>query len=521
MSYEKTYPNRINWEDYPSTSTPLSAENLNKMDKGTFDQDVAISAISSRLDNLTYRISKLEDPFVCYGFHISGSESDPSLKVTYLEDAVGMTPAHMNFNTGVFDYGSWENAFFMPKPCMLKRDGTVDYYLNPNDYTKKADGTASDVANTNYLGNAMMEWGQNGKKIWLKIVPDDVDDTSASVYISDKQIDDDFHDYSFHNSQGVSVDHFYTSIYNVKKVSVTGYSNAYRSMSGLNPDSNYDSFSKSITTCRANNNDSSTVMWDCVNYSDYLLITMLLILMGKSTDSSVIFGRGITLRIGSGYPALTQYTTGVHNTKGLFYGTASEYYYIATDSPTTYWENAVKVFGMENWWGYSRYWLLGLNCVCTYEDSGVTAISPTTADIVCKLTYGTEDGSTATDFNDTGENYAQGISISDPSALRSSGEIYQMRFTNKLMFPSRTQYKNMADVYNEYYADFATAHMMNGRTTQGVQYRGECYFSITPSSMYEDLNDYRSAGMFNIGARMGADGGAIMPRLACRPLAST
>ena len=29
------------------------------------------------------------------------------------------------------------------------------YYLNPDDYTKKADGTASDVSNANFAGNAM------------------------------------------------------------------------------------------------------------------------------------------------------------------------------------------------------------------------------------------------------------------------------------------------------------------------------------------------------------------------------
>lgn len=46
----------------------------------------------------------------------------------------------------------------MPRPCMLKSDGTVDYYLDPDDYTKKEDGeTPSDIANVNYNGNAMME----------------------------------------------------------------------------------------------------------------------------------------------------------------------------------------------------------------------------------------------------------------------------------------------------------------------------------------------------------------------------
>ena len=118
-----------------------------------------------------------------YGFHINGSESNPDSMVTYIEDAVGMIPAYMDFSAGTFNYGSWQNAFFMPKPCMVKYDGTVDYYLNPNDYTKKADGTASDIANTAYEGNAMMEWGQNGKKIYLCVKPSS-DGKSADVYIA-------------------------------------------------------------------------------------------------------------------------------------------------------------------------------------------------------------------------------------------------------------------------------------------------------------------------------------------------
>ena len=102
-----------------------------------------------------------------FGFHIDPTESDPEDAVTYVADAVGMTPAKMDYTNSRFDYGSWGNAFFMPRPCMLKYDGTVDYYLDPNDYTKKYGGsTASDVATDSYGGNAMMEWGQNGKKIW-------------------------------------------------------------------------------------------------------------------------------------------------------------------------------------------------------------------------------------------------------------------------------------------------------------------------------------------------------------------
>ena len=141
-----------------------------------------------------------------YGFHVNGGNSDPDTAVVYMRDAVGMTPAKMDFANDVFDYGSWADAFFMPRPCMVKYNGEVDYYLDPDDYTKKEDGTASDVANDAYPGNAMMEW----PLIWWKVVPDS-DTKSASVYIADHKADDDFHAWSNINNKGVLVPHFYTT----------------------------------------------------------------------------------------------------------------------------------------------------------------------------------------------------------------------------------------------------------------------------------------------------------------------
>lgn len=47
-------------------------------------------------------------------------------------DAVGMTPAGMNFAGGGFDYGDWGDIWFVKKnrPVMVRTDGTVDYELN-------------------------------------------------------------------------------------------------------------------------------------------------------------------------------------------------------------------------------------------------------------------------------------------------------------------------------------------------------------------------------------------------------
>ena len=321
---------------------------------------------------------------IVYGFHIDSGETDPEDCVTYLRDAVGMTPAKMDFTSGVFNYGSWFDAFFMPKPCMLKYDGTVDYYLDHGNYAKKEDGTASDIATTSYGGNAMMEWGQNGRKIWYKIVPDTGDVTSASVYVADYQADPDFVCWSFVNNQGDLVDHFYTPIYNGTLVN-NGTNDVLRSLSGM-AWSTYGCKSKNATQERtaARHNNDSLAIWDTEVYCDIVLINILLILISKSLDSQTAFGKGL---IDSGNETVNNgFTTGVHNAKGLFFGTSS-------GTASTY-TNAVKVFGMENWWGFQ--WR---------RFGGLVNVSGTTK---YKMTRGTQDGSSAADYvvSTTGSDYS-------------------------------------------------------------------------------------------------------------------
>jgi hypothetical protein len=41
---------RINFKDYPDTSTPITAQNLNKIDKGMYDLDQAMDDLSESVD---------------------------------------------------------------------------------------------------------------------------------------------------------------------------------------------------------------------------------------------------------------------------------------------------------------------------------------------------------------------------------------------------------------------------------------------------------------------------------------
>lgn len=401
---------------------------------------------------------------VVYGFHVNGAESDPAAMVTYLKDAVGMTPAKMNFTDDYFDYGSWKDAFFMPRPCMLKYDGAVDYYLDPDDYTKKADGTASDVADTSYGGNAMMEWGQNGKKIWLKVVPD-VDTKSGTVYIADHQVDSTFHAWSFINNQGILVDHFYTPIYNGAKVD-----SKLRSISGL--DYNYlttaMTAAQEVTAAKANN-PGSDVLWNTEVYADIMLINFLLILIGKNMDTASVFGEG---RRSQASAATSVLATGTMDTKGMFWGSNTTAY-------------GVKVFGMENWWGnqWRRY-------AGHINASGAEKV---------KLTYTTKDGSAATSYNTDGTDYlATGVAGHTGT---SGGYCNEMRFTPYGMTPVAA-----SGTSSTYYCDGLWFN--DGQTDYALR-GGACSNGAGVGAFCCSLDDAATAPYWAFGAAV-----------SCKPLAA-
>lgn len=228
--------------------------------------------------------------------------------------------------------------------------------------TAKEGGTTnSDIANVDYDGNAMMEF----PKIYMRVVPDSDDTTSASIYISNKKLDG-YTEWNYYSDNGTVKDHFYVSIYNGSKDS----NGKMRSLSG-------QSVSKSLT--RSAELDAIKLNgsgWYSHVYSDRNLINYLLILISKSLNSQAAFGPGIT---SSGEDGFNSYVTGSDlNDKGLFYG------YNDSTKP-------IKVFGIENWWGLQLDATAGLLLV--------------NGDIKYKFTPGTQDGSTAASYNLTGEGY--------------------------------------------------------------------------------------------------------------------
>lgn len=308
---------------------------------------------------------------IIYGMHVDGTKSNPAEAVTYIAgcDNENFTPAGMNFDTDTFSYGSWENAFFIPRPCMLKYDGTVDYYLDPNNYTKREDGvTNSDVYDTSYEGNAMMEWGRNGKKIWYKVVPDPSNVRIADVYISDECVDNGYNAWSFIGHDYQMKDHFYTAIYNG-----TNVSNKLRSLSA-GTIMNNTTQTQEETYAKANGDG-----WNIDMYCDRVLINLLLMLMGKTLAPKEVFGLG-NRNGGSSAAGFT--SIGSMNTKGLFWGKK-----VSSSSDTS----GVKVFGMENWWG----------CIWRRTAGLINA----SGRAKYKMCYGVSDGTNTSDYNANGAGY--------------------------------------------------------------------------------------------------------------------
>ena len=295
-----------------------------------------------------------------YGYDLTVATNNAATRVAYPSevDNTSYTPASMNFTTGVFNYGGWPSTAgskFMPKPCMLNYNGTVAYYLNPNDYTKKVDGTASDIANTSFGGNAMMEW----PKIYTK------HEFVNGVYkfrCCDIKLDSSYDCWCNYDRNYKEIEHFYTRIYvgsncNIRLRSISGQSNYVSNTA-----------TAELSLARANGDG-----WCTEVLVDRLLIQDLLVLMAKSTDTQTAYGTG---RSTSGNTsAIGQ---GTMNTSGLFWGSNDQ-------------ASGVKVFGMENWWGNLWRRTAGwINANGTHK---------------VKLTQGTHDGSTATDYNLDGAGY--------------------------------------------------------------------------------------------------------------------
>lgn len=95
------------------------------------------------------------EPRSYYGFIEHNAVKSPSQRIEYIGINKDYTPIQINMGGG-YDLHSWLlfPTILANKPYMVHSNGMPDYRLDENDYTKKEDGTASDVSNTSYDGGA-------------------------------------------------------------------------------------------------------------------------------------------------------------------------------------------------------------------------------------------------------------------------------------------------------------------------------------------------------------------------------
>ena len=342
----------------------------------------------------------------------------------------------------------------------------------------------SDITNLNYNGNAMMEW----PLIFWKYEPGNIDG-EGNFYVSNRKIDNTYNCWCNYNSKNNIINHFYTAIYNGgiyngKLRSMSGYkltdrvstaysntstyaiddkvlynSNMYICITAINTPEDFDNSKwvqipiNGITTgtqevnAATANNTTSDVEWYIDVWADRMLINGLLILMGKSLNSQAIFGQGIT---SGGQTAKNNYTTGSLNDKGMFYGSVS--------GTTT----AVKVFGMENWWGLSWHRTAGL--------------LGTSTGYVYKMTYNNIDGSTATSYNSNGSGYLT-LSTTRPSA---NNYVIKMKYGPFGYIPIDTTGGSSTTYYCDYYYGGNGYLLVGGSSDYGV-YAGFSSFNLNYS----------------------------------------
>lgn len=175
----------------------------------------------AELNKIAHSISSLGKEI--YGFIEHMDIGSPSSRIEWTDkNAIYTTPLTVDKTNGTFSLGDWQGFPVLAnnKPYMVKSDGTPDYRLNETDYSKKLDGTASDVANTAYDGGAF-SWLQKIYKYESRQGNDRIVKFSFERYPGFLPIG--FEDENGEELEGVWLPMFYgTIVNNVAKCVATG-----------------------------------------------------------------------------------------------------------------------------------------------------------------------------------------------------------------------------------------------------------------------------------------------------------
>lgn len=228
------------------------------------------------------------------------------------------------------NYNAWKNhpIFKKIRPCVLK-NGVVQYYLNPDDLTKKEGGSPSTLNSINE-GDVMIEIPKLGYKMTT-------DGTNHFISVTDAPSAEGYC-YRAHSldSEG-DCDKIYIGAYLAYQES-----NKLYSISGKSPAANI-----TLTNARTYTQARGTG-YQLLSFYPLTLLQCLYLIVFKNRNGQVAIGRGFV----DGNSAAT--ATGGTNAKGVCYGETTG-------------KEQMKFLGIEDFWGNLFWWIDGLYCDSTWN----------------------------------------------------------------------------------------------------------------------------------------------------------
>ncbi|HBF0283731.1 hypothetical protein [Clostridioides difficile] len=273
---------------------------------------------TDKLSSLVDKVDKLKAQE--FGVRINKLDENPDTCVSYLGDAIGMTPA------SVGSYGSWDTIDFIRniKPCGFK-DGIVTKYIKKENFNMYEDGT-----NVEDDTDVMIEF----PKFYWKIQSSD---NYMDIFISKTKLDDDY-ECPAHLIGSTEKEFIYIGAY-------LAYleNSKLRSKKNVSPTiASYSSF-KSIST--------KYLGYDILDHQCMLMLQILFIIIFKSIDCKKL-GIGYGSYIGGHYKS-NGINTGGSSFKGMLYGEQNG-------------DEQIKFLGVEDLWG--NYQQITSRCTATSQN---------------------------------------------------------------------------------------------------------------------------------------------------------
>ena len=340
-----TLTNRTTGNTFTGSTDSNGVITINVNEFGVFDISYQSSGAVSSISNITvstpgqvYQIQATYATSKTYTIEIDLSNSNPLNSVTYLDDAIGMTKGSSN----------WDNEIIFKdiKPCVFK-DGSVVYYLDKTDCTKKVDGSIANLDGTD--GDVMVEFPKFAYKIWKSNRKMYVSITNDSSVASQN----DYKYYAFSKESEGDREHFYWGAF---KGSLNSSGNL-QSIVGQAP-----AASKTIGAFKQlaqNRGPGYTI----TSYFQLIALQCLYLIKYGNLNGQSALGQGISGRSGTSTdanygPLVTGGTTTFDAGKKMYYGSTSNSG--SSSDYNTAKLGHVKFAGIEDFWGNIWEWIDGL-----------------------------------------------------------------------------------------------------------------------------------------------------------------